>query len=247
VPLSLSAAALLALAIFSLRAGPPASGKILKTSALALIVVWIPAMTFEARRMFPQTSPDPATSSSKSKQIAESRDAPEYRPRWNESLGALDWLASMDIDNWDALLEREFDSVLQRVATPDGYASGIRLAQGTGRATVTGRKPREIDLHVETPTGALLETRQFYYPYWTARLSGETTSLTTSPSRPDGLLSFSVPPGNHDVELRFDRGRAEVAGQIVSLASAAVALALALYVGYFGATVRRLGEARAAR
>jgi len=246
VPLSISAAALLALAIFSLRAGPAGSGKILKTSAVALMVVWIPAMTFEAWRMFPQTGPDPNTSNSKRKQIAESRDAPEYRPRWNESIAALDWNASMDIDNWDALLETEFDSVLQRVATRDGHAPGIRLAQGIGQATVTGGKAREIDLHVETPTGALLEARQFYYPYWTARLSGETTSLTTSPSSPDGLLSFSVPPGSHDVELRLERGRAELAGQMISLASAAIALALALYIGYFGATVRQMEEAAAA-
>jgi hypothetical protein len=236
VPLSISSAALLTLAIFSLRAGPLASGKILKTIAVALIVVWLPAMTFEAWRMFPQTSPDPTTSNSKKKQIEESRDAPEYRPRWNESIGELNWNASMDIDNWDGLLEREFDSLLQRVATHDGSAPGIRLTQGIGQATVTARKPREIDLHVETPKGALLEAPQFYYPYWTARLVGETTTLTTSPSKPDGLLSFSVPPGNHDVELRLERSRAELAGEIASLASAGVALTLALYVGFFKRT-----------
>jgi hypothetical protein len=237
VPLSISVAALLALATFSLRAGPLASGKILKTIALALIVVWIPAMTFEAWRMFPQTSPDPTTSSSKNKQIEESRDAPEYRPGWNESIGELDWNASMDINNWDALLEREFDSVLQRVATRDGSTPGIRLTQGIGRATITARRPREIDLHVETPAGALIEASQFYYPYWSARLVGETSSLTTSPSKPDGLLSFSVPPGNHDVQLRLERSSAELAGQIVSLASAALALGLPLYIGYFKPTI----------
>lgn len=236
VLLSIAAAALLALAIFSLRAGRLASGKSLKTIALALIVVWIPAITFEAWRVFPQTSPDPTTSKSKNKQVEEGRDAPEYRPRWNESIGELNWNASMDIDNWDALLEREFDSLLQRVATDDRPAPGIRMIQGIGRATVTARKPREIDLHVETPTGALLEAPQFYYPYWTARLVGETTNLTTGPSKPDGLLSFSMPPGNHDVQLRLERSRAELAGQIVSLASAAVALTLPLYFGYFKPT-----------
>ncbi len=236
VPLSISAAALLTLALFSYRTARLASGKGLKTIALALIVVWIPAMTFEAWRRFPQTSPDPTTSIAKNKQIALSRDAPEYRPRWNESIGELNWNASMDIDNWDALLEREFDSLLQRVATDDRPAPGIRMIQGIGRATVTARKPREIDLHVETPTGALLEAPQFYYPYWTARLVGETTNLTTGPSKPDGLLSFSMPPGNHDVQLRLERSRAELAGQIVSLASAAVALTLPLYFGYFKPT-----------
>jgi hypothetical protein len=246
VPLSISVAALLALALFSLRSAPLASGKSLKTIALALIVVWIPAMTFEAWRRFPQTSPDPTTSIAKNKQIALSRDAPEYRPRWNESMRDLDWNASMDIDNWDALLEKEFDSVLKRVAIHEGSAPGIRLTGGIGQATVTARKPREIYVHVETPTGALLEAPQFYYPYWTAHLAGETTTLTIGPSKPDGLVSFNVPPGNHDVELRLERSRAELAGQIVSLASAAVALMLALYFGYF-ATLRRQVKVRAAR
>ena len=239
VPLSISAAALLALALFSLRTAPLASGKSLKMIALTLMVVWIPAMTFEAWRMFPQTSPDPTTSNAKNKQIEVSRDAPEYRPRWNESMGQLDWNASVDIDNWDALLAREFDSVLQRIAVHDLPAPGMRLSQGSGRATITARKPGEIDLHVETPTGVLLEVPQFYYPYWTARLSEEKTSLAISPTRPDGLLSFSVPPGNHDVVLRLERSRAELAGYLVSLAAAAVALALALYFGYFAATLRQ--------
>jgi hypothetical protein len=186
------------------------------------------------------------TNLAKNKQYALSRDAPEYSPRWNESMRDLDWNASMDIDNWDALLEKEFDSVLKRVAIHEGSAPGIRLTGGIGQATVTARKPREIYLHVETPTGALLEAPQFYYPYWTAHLAGETTSLTISPSKPDGLVSFNVPPGNHDVELRLERSRTELAGQIVSLASAAVALTLALYFGYF-ATLRQQVSVRAGR
>jgi hypothetical protein len=235
LPLSISVAALLALALFSLKTTPSASGKSLKTIALALIIVWIPAMTFEAWMRFPQTSPDPAASSAKSKQIALSRDAPEYRPRWNESMRDLDWRASMDIDNWDALLEKEFDATLERVAIQEGSAPGVRLTGGTGQATVTVRKPGEIHMHVETPTGALLEAPQFYYPYWTSHLAGETTSLMITPSKPDGLVSFSVPPGNHDLELRLERSPAERAGQIVSLASAVVLLTLALYFGYFAA------------
>jgi hypothetical protein len=246
VPLSISAAALLTLALFSLRTAPLASGKSLKTIALALIVVWIPAMTFEAWRRFPQTSPDPITSIAKNKQIALSRDAPEYRPRSSESMRDLDWNASMDIDNWDALLEKEFDSVLKRVAVYEGSAPAIRLTGGIGQATVTARKPRDIYLHVETPTGALLEAPQFYYPYWTAHLAGETTSLSISPSKPDGLVSFNVPPGNYDVELRLERSRTEVAGQIVSLASAAITLTLALYFGYF-ATLWQQARIRGAR
>ena len=61
----------------------------------------------------------------------------------------------------------------------------------------------------------------------------ETTRLILRPSTPDGLITLSVPPGSHDVQLRLERSGAEPAGEIISLASAAIALTLALYFGYF--------------
>ena len=239
VPLSISVAALLALSISSLRREQLAPGKMLQVTALTLIVLWLPAMTFEAWKMFPQTNPDPITSNAKKKQIGESRDAPEYRPRWNQSIGELDWDASVDIDNWDQRLENEFDSLIERVAPAGGSAPDIRIIQGTGRATATLRKPGEIDLHVETPTGVSLEAPQFFYPYWTARMLEETTPMILRPSTPDGLITLSVPAGNHDVQLRLERSGVELAGEIISLASAAIALTLALYFGYFKVKIRR--------
>ena len=68
--------------------------------------------------------------------------------------------------------------------------------------------------------------------YWTAHLPGAAAALTLNPSQPDGLLSLSVPPGNHEVQLRLERSRAELAGQVISLVSVAMALLLALYSGY---------------
>jgi hypothetical protein len=66
----------------------------------------------------------------------------------------------------------------------------------------------------------------------------DTTRLILSPSTPDGLVTLSVPPGNHDVQLRLERSGAELAGEIISLASAAIALTLGLYFGYFKPTGR---------
>jgi hypothetical protein len=229
VILCISLAALVALAISSLRGSLLAFPKRLQMIALALIAIWFPAIAFEAWKMFPQTNSDPITTASKKKQIEESRDAPEYRPRWNQSIGQLDWDASLDIDNWDKLLEHEFDSVLQRVNSSDGPPE-VRIIQGSGLVTVTARKPREINLQVETPTGALLEAPQFYYPYWIADALGK-ASIPISPSTPDGLINLRVPAGSHDVRLRLARGSAEVAGRIVSLVSVA-AMILAFVVGY---------------
>jgi hypothetical protein len=222
VMLSISVAALLSLAICSLTKRQIATQTMLKIIAVASIGVWIPAMAIEAWRVFPATNVDAIASASKEKQIDESRDAPEYRPRWNQSIDQFDWNASVNIDDWDSLLEHEFDSVLQRVNSSDGRVGQIR---------VTARRPREIDLHVEAPAGGFFDVPQFYYPYWTAHRSGDTTNIPVSPSEPDGLLSLRVPPGVHDIQLRLERGDAEFGGGIVSLVCLAI-LTVALSVGY---------------
>ena len=108
-----------------------------------------------------------------------------------------------------------------------------RILEGSGQAAMTVRRPREIDLHVETLTPSLIEAPQFYYPNWTAQLVGETGRLTTTPSEPEGLVSLRVPQGKHDVQLRLDRSKSELAGQLISLASLVVALCLTLYFAYF--------------
>jgi hypothetical protein len=224
VLLCISITALVALAIRALGR-EIAAGRMLKTIMLALIAVWFPAITVDAWLRFPQTAPDPVARASKERQIEESRDAPEYRPRWNQSLAQLDWDASMDIDNWDTLLEHEFESLVQRV---NNSGTGARIIKGTGRVTVTARRPREIDFHVESPSGVTLEASQFYYPYWKAGVLGE-SNIPIEPSTPDGLLTLRLPAGSHDVHLRLDRSRAEVAGGIVSLGSV---MALFAFVAY---------------
>src|SRR5215831_4814534 len=222
VTLSISVTALLGSALFSLRRRQVTTQTMLKAIAVALIAVWLPAIAFEAWRTFPETKADPIVSASKQKQIGQSRDAPEYRPRWNQSIDKIDWNASETIDDWDSVLEHEFDSVLQRVSSSD---------QTIGQIRVTARKPREIDLHVEAPAGAVLQVQQFYYPYWAAHSLGEATNIPVGPSTPDGLLSLRVPAGTHDIQLRLERGRAELGGEFVSLVSLA-ALTIALCIGY---------------
>src|ERR1700730_4031950 len=129
-------------------------------------------------------------------------------------------------------MARDIESLLQRVGSSPGHPPQPAISEGIGRAEIAARKPRPIDLQVETPTGVKLNVPQFYYPYWTAHLPGAAAALTLNPSQPDGLLSLSVPPGNHEVQLRLERSRAELAGQVISLVSVAMALLLALYSGY---------------
>ena len=233
VVLSVATAALLTVAISSLRARLIASINIAKMVALLLMVAWIPATVWAAWRSFPQTNPDRDSINYVKREIEQSRDVPEYWPRWNAAMAEINWETSTNEDYWDVQWERVFETLLQRVGKSEENQPDVSIVEGTGTAAVNARRPREIDLHVDTSTGVLLIVPQFYYPGWTAHLAGEKTNLTVSPSDPDGLLSVSVPRGDHQVQLRISRSKAEFAGQLISLASVIIALSLILYFRVF--------------
>ena len=143
-------------------------------------------------------------------------------------MAAIDWELSIDEKLWDQLMTRDIESLLNRAGSSAEHRPDPIIIAGIGRAEINARKPREIDLHVETSTGVSLVVPQFYYPNWTAQLAGEPNSLPLSPSEPDGLLSLRVPPGDHQIQLRLKRSGAELWGQIISMACLIIVFSQAL-------------------
>jgi hypothetical protein len=231
--LCLSASALLAMANSSIGMRSSSALRIFRALALLLILAWIPPTVWKAWKSFPQTNPNQHAISERKEQIEQSRDPTEYRPRWNKSMAAIDWELSVDENLWDQLMTRDIESLLNRVGSSAEHQPDPIVTEGTGRAEINFRKPRGIDLHVDTSTGVSLVVPQFYYPYWTAQIAGQPNSLTLSPSDPDGLLRLRVPPGDHQIQLRLKRSGAEFWGQIISLASLIIALSLVLYLRLF--------------
>jgi hypothetical protein len=236
--LCLSVSALLAIAISSIRKRSSSSLRIVNALALLLILAWIPPTVWKAWKSFPQTNPNQHDISERKEQIEQSRDPTEYRPRWNKSMAAIDWELSVDENLWDQLMSRDIESLLNRAGSSAEHQPDPIITEGTGRAEINARKPREIDLHIETSTGISLVVPQFYYPYWTAQMAGQPNSLTLSPSEPDGLLSLRVPPGDHQIQLRLKRDGTELWGQIISMACLTIVFSQALYLGYFKTRTR---------
>jgi uncharacterized metal-binding protein len=226
--LCLSVSALLAMAISSMAKRSLSSPRIVSAAALLLILAWIPPAVWKAWKVFPQTNPNQHDIGERTEEIAQSRDPAEYRPRWNKSMAAVDWELSVDENLWDQLMTRDVESLLNRAGSSAEHQPEPIITEGAGRAAINARKPREIDLHVETLTGVSLVVPQFYYPYWSAQMAGQPDSLTLSPSEPDGLLSLRVPPGDHQIQLRLKRSGAELWGQIISMACLIIMFSQAL-------------------
>src|SRR5262249_61128280 len=86
---------------------------------------------------------------------------------------------------------------------PDSL-SQVRIVDGTGNARAELWKPRHIRFRVKTPSTAVAEVRQYYYPLWSATLDDE-SSVALQPSTPFGLLRLTVPPVTPTIDLRLEQ------------------------------------------
>jgi len=216
--LGLATAGLLAMAISGLKRNRGSVLFAAKTVGLVLVVVWIPVTAWKASMVFPQTNPVQRDIAIRQEELDQSRDPPEYRPRWSQATAAIDWEASVDEELWIRLMKTDIESLLQRAGSSPGHPPQPIVIEGAGSAQILARRSREIDLRVETATGVKMTVPQFYYPYWTARLDGA-SDLAVTPSQPDGLINLAVPAGNHEVRLRLERSKPETIGQLISLVS----------------------------
>jgi uncharacterized membrane protein YqaE (UPF0057 family) len=216
--LSLATTALLALSIYSFRKSG-ARSKLTWITVILLIATWLPATVWAVWRAYPFHNPSQEEINYKNREIDQQREVPEYYPRWNTAMAEMDWETSGNEKNWDESMDRNFESLLQRVGQSGGSLSKFNIVDGTGQVRINGWGSGRINLHVQTPEGMKINVSQFYFPNWTARLPGEFSSLTVQPSQPDGLISLSIPRGSHEVLLELKRSKAERAGQIISLIS----------------------------
>lgn len=228
VILTLAVTALSAFAISNYRESRSSKDFIVKGICFILIASWIPTFFWAVFTAFPIRSTDRKTVDLK---VQQGREAPEYRPRWNESMSGVDWEISKDIDNWDANLEREYNDLLQSVGLTTDGISKFKIIEGTGKIDVVSWKSREIILHVTADSAMKIYINQFYFPNWTALIEGQRNNLTIEPSQPDGFLSLSIPQGGHDVRLVLTKSTEELIGQLISVLSV---ICLMINVGAVG-------------
>ena len=82
-----------------------------------------------------------------------------------------------------------------------------------------------LTAQVETAAPLPLRLHQFHLPGWNATVSGQ--PAPTYPSGELGLVTVDVPAGTHEVVISFGATPARTAGLLLSLAAAAVWIALA--------------------
>jgi hypothetical protein len=110
-------------------------------------------------------------------------------------------------------------------------------ARPAGSASITRYKLHEVEVEVDASRPAVLRLADQWYPDWKVTVDGRPATLL----RADHLLrAVAVPEGRHRVLFRFESG-AFSAGLWVSIASAAVAIALLGVGGWLGRRPAALG------
>jgi len=222
---SLATTALLAMAISSFKRRDSRSFKIATVLGLFFVFAWIPGTGWAVLQAYPFHIADQENVNYKYKEIAEQREVPEYYPRWNLTMAEMNWESSVNEDEWDEELSSRFQSLVQRTGE-----SKVTVTEGTGGVNVSSWNPGEIRLQTSTPTGMRIRVSQFYYPNWTAQLNSVPSKINIEPSKPDGLISLSIPSGEHEVLLRLQQGPAETVGEIISVISIVLMCFLCLLV-----------------
>lgn len=119
-------------------------------------------------------------------------DAPEYTTRWSP----------FDPNSNDNSL----------------YLEGVnRLSYDTfaGTISTTSWRPRQIIVSVLLQRTTMLTVRQFYFPYWRAKIING-ASLRLLPGQATGLINVTLPPGNYSVSLKLEPSLQERLGEIAS-------------------------------
>lgn len=143
-------------------------------------------------------------------------------------VGACD-LATSSTDALNEMFnDAGFDLSGKVVLEPGGVDVGVFAETFPGgEAVITDYQPNRVVVRTECASRAVLVLADAFYPGWTARVDGVETAVMPANGTFRGVV---IPAGDHEVEFRY-LPKSFLAGAVVSLASAAVVLALAFWPG----------------
>jgi hypothetical protein len=103
-----------------------------------------------------------------------------------------------------------------------------RAAIASGNATIVTQDTGAISAHARVLADGPARVRfyTYYFPGWRATIDGKPALIIPEP--PNGLISVDVPPGEHDVAVRFGTTPVRTLGAAFTLAALLIAIVLLL-------------------
>jgi hypothetical protein len=143
----------------------------------------------------------------------------EFELAYPDMRGATAWAQRQPADADSPLLSQYLaGEPLRRAAIVSG--SGEILEQGSRAASAQAR--------VRADTSVRLRFYTYYFPGWRATVDGQAVEIAPDP--PNGLIGLTLPPGEHDVRLRFGPTPVRLLGAALSVGALVAILGL-LWLG----------------
>ncbi|HEX9117023.1 MAG TPA: hypothetical protein VGA61_13225 [Anaerolineae bacterium] len=184
---------------------------------LALVVV-LASFPYTRPQLYPLTPADEGPLGL----VVFEREYPDMR-------GITHWSQRSPLDSDSPLLAQyNVGLPLQRAAilTGDGVITAQSAAANSASAHVTARSSVRLRFYT------------YYFPGWQATVDG--WPVTIQPDQPMGLIGLDLPPGEHDVRLRFGATPIRRAGGAISFAALVTCLFLTLHRKPFARSRRRM-------
>ncbi|MDP8247061.1 MAG: hypothetical protein P9M00_02910 [Candidatus Tritonobacter lacicola] len=101
--------------------------------------------------------------------------------------------------------------------------------KGEGIIEALKTAPDKLSFSYSAPEETRCSVNTFYYPCWICSIDG--TAHPVQPGEPEGEIIVRLPPGEHEVTLRYTNPPSVILAQLISLVSVIAAVALILWKG----------------
>jgi hypothetical protein len=98
------------------------------------------------------------------------------------------------------------------------------IVSGSGEILEQGSRAASAYARVRADTSVRLRFYTYYFPGWRATVDGQAVEIAPDP--PNGLIGMTLPPGEHEVRLRFGPTPVRLLAAAVSVLALAAILAL---------------------
>ena len=129
-------------------------------------------------------------------------ELPHARPQEFLSINEADYTPeSIALNGLYATSGREEEPIFVEQRPPTAAQTGLEFLSGAGQVISGTRSPHNQQYTVEVLQGSQLQANTFFFPGWILLVDGLQQPVSIHPIY--GTMQFSLPPGVHQVELRF--------------------------------------------
>jgi hypothetical protein len=96
---------------------------------------------------------------------------------------------------------KEYEPVWVQERPPSPAVAPVTLVKGQARLLSARPSPTHLQIQADVAEETLLQVNTFYFPGWTLYVDGAEASIDYG--NPQGLIRFSLEPGEHEVQVLF--------------------------------------------